>query len=181
MCYLSFIFQFSLIDLRGKSFVSHSRPWRKYGKLLWDYLFNFIGFVWTHSRNVFSRKDRCNNDITCSGNHVENLFISASGLLKSSSIWRRSLAAFLSLLMHAQPRRCSCCKASLLHHKIKDSYWTDHVLVHINSPRVFSFLISTSNSVVFIAARISYIRFFTAVHMYDFHGYNHYSSLGRFI
>lgn len=105
--------------------------------------------------------------ITCSCNHVENLFISASGLLKSSSIWRRSLAAFLSLLMHAQPRRCSCCKASLLHHKIKDSYWTDHVLVHINSPRVFSFLISTSNSVVFIAARISYIRFFTAVHMYD--------------
>ena len=119
--------------------------------------------------------------ITRSCNHVENLFISASGLLKSSSIWRRSLAAFLSLLMHAQPRRCSCCKTSLLHHKIKDSYWTDHVLVHINSPRVFSFLISTSNSVVFIAARISYIRFFTAVHMYDFHGYNHYSSLGRFI
>ena len=119
--------------------------------------------------------------ITCSCNHVENLFISASGLLKSSSIWRRSLAAFLSLLMHAQPRRCSCCKASLLHHKIKDSYWTDHVLVHINSPRVFSFLISTSNSVVFIAARISYIRFFIAAHMYDFHDYNHYSSLGRFI
>ena len=119
--------------------------------------------------------------ITCSCNHVENLFISASGLLKCFSIWRRSLAAFLSLLMHAQPRRCSCCKVSLLHHKIKDSYWTDHVLVHINSPRVFSFLISTSNSVVFIAARISYIRFFTAVPMYDFHGYNHYSSLGRFI
>ena len=119
--------------------------------------------------------------ITCSCNHVENLFISASGLLKCFSIWRRSFAAFLSLLMHAQPRRCSCYKASLLHHKIKDSYWTDHVLVHINSPRVFSFLISTSNSVVFIAARISYIRFFTAVHMYDFHGYNHYSSLGRFI
>ena len=119
--------------------------------------------------------------ITCSCNHVENLFISASGLLKCFSIWRRSLAAFLSLLMHAQPRRCSCCKASLLQHKIKDSYWTDHVLVHINSPRVFSFLISTSNSVVFIAARISYIRFFTAVHMYDFHGYNHYSSLGQFI
>ena len=33
----------------------------------------------------------------------------------------------------------------------------------------FSGLISTTSSVVFIAARISYIRFFTAVHMYDFH------------
>ena len=29
--------------------------------------------------------------------------------------------------------------------------------------------ISTTSSVVFIAARISYIRFFTAVHIYDFH------------
>ena len=33
----------------------------------------------------------------------------------------------------------------------------------------FSGLISTTSSVVFIAARISYIRFFTAVHIYDFH------------
>ena len=33
----------------------------------------------------------------------------------------------------------------------------------------FSGLISTTSSVVFMAARISYIRFFTAVHMYDFH------------
>ena len=36
-------------------------------------------------------------------------------------------------------------------------------------PEFFSGLISTTSSVVFIAARISYIRFFTAVHMYDFH------------
>ena len=36
-------------------------------------------------------------------------------------------------------------------------------------PEFFSGLISTSSSVVFIAARISYIRFFTAVHIYDFH------------
>ena len=97
---------------------------------------------------------------------MENLFIAASGLLKCSSNWIRSLAAFLSLLMHAQPRRCSCYKASLLHHKIKDSSKTDHVLVHINSPRVFSGFISTTSSVMFIAARISYIHFFTAVHVY---------------
>ena len=36
-------------------------------------------------------------------------------------------------------------------------------------PEFFSDLISTTSSVVFIAARISYIRFFTAVHIYDFH------------
>ena len=36
-------------------------------------------------------------------------------------------------------------------------------------PEFFSGLISTTSSVVFIAARISYIRFFTAVHIYDFH------------
>ena len=36
-------------------------------------------------------------------------------------------------------------------------------------PEFFSVLISTTSSVVFIAARISYIRFFTAVHIYDFH------------
>ena len=33
----------------------------------------------------------------------------------------------------------------------------------------FSGLISTTSSVVFMAARISYILFFTAVHIYDFH------------
>ena len=33
----------------------------------------------------------------------------------------------------------------------------------------FFFEKSTTSSVVFIAARISYIRFFTAVHIYDFH------------
>ena len=33
----------------------------------------------------------------------------------------------------------------------------------------FSGLVSTTSSVVFIAARISYIRLFTAVHIYDFH------------
>ena len=33
----------------------------------------------------------------------------------------------------------------------------------------FSGLISTTSSVVFIAARISYIHLFTAVHIYDFH------------
>ena len=33
----------------------------------------------------------------------------------------------------------------------------------------FSGLISATNSVVFIVARISYVRFFTAVHIYDFH------------
>ena len=36
-------------------------------------------------------------------------------------------------------------------------------------PEFFSDLISTTSSVVFVAARISYIRFFTAVHIYDFH------------
>ena len=36
-------------------------------------------------------------------------------------------------------------------------------------PDFFSGLISTTSSVVFIAARISYIRFFTAMHTYDFH------------
>ena len=33
----------------------------------------------------------------------------------------------------------------------------------------FSGVISTTSSVMFIAARISYVRFFTAVHIYDFH------------
>ena len=33
----------------------------------------------------------------------------------------------------------------------------------------FQVLFSTSSSVVFIATRISYIRFFTAVHIYDLH------------
>ena len=33
----------------------------------------------------------------------------------------------------------------------------------------FSGLISTTSSIVFIAARIFYIRFFTAVHINDFH------------
>ena len=36
-------------------------------------------------------------------------------------------------------------------------------------PEFFSGLISTTSPEVFIAARISYIRFFTAVHRYDFH------------
>ena len=36
-------------------------------------------------------------------------------------------------------------------------------------PEFFSSLIPTTSSVVFIAAMISYIRFFTAVHIYDFH------------
>ena len=36
-------------------------------------------------------------------------------------------------------------------------------------PGFFSGLISTTSSVVFITTRISYIRFFTAVHIYDFH------------
>ena len=47
---------------------------------------------------------------------------------------------------------------------------------------IFSGLISTTSSVVFIAARIAYICFFTAVHIYDFHIFPiiiHY--LGRFI
>ena len=33
----------------------------------------------------------------------------------------------------------------------------------------FSGLISTTSSIVFIAARIFYVRFFTAVHIHDFH------------
>ena len=33
----------------------------------------------------------------------------------------------------------------------------------------FPSLISTTRSVVFIAARIAYIRFLTAMHIYDFH------------
>ena len=33
----------------------------------------------------------------------------------------------------------------------------------------FQVLISTTISVVFLVARISYIRFFTEVHIYDFH------------
>ena len=36
-------------------------------------------------------------------------------------------------------------------------------------PEFFSGLISTTTSVVFIAARIPYIRFFTAMHVYDFY------------
>ena len=36
-------------------------------------------------------------------------------------------------------------------------------------PEFLAGLISTTSSVVFIAARISYIRFFTAVHVLDFH------------
>ena len=36
-------------------------------------------------------------------------------------------------------------------------------------PEFFSGLISTTSSVVFIAARISYIHFFTTVQIYDFH------------
>ena len=36
-------------------------------------------------------------------------------------------------------------------------------------PEFFSGLISTTSSVVFIAARIAYICLFTAVHIYDFH------------
>ena len=35
-------------------------------------------------------------------------------------------------------------------------------------PEFFSGLISTTSSVVFIAARISYIRFFDAMHIYVF-------------
>ena len=42
-------------------------------------------------------------------------------------------------------------------------------------PEFFSGLISTTSSVVFIAARISYIRFFDAMHIYVFlYNYNHY-------
>ena len=37
------------------------------------------------------------------------------------------------------------------------------------SVNFFSGVISTTSSVMFIAARISYVRFFTAVHIYDFH------------
>ena len=36
-------------------------------------------------------------------------------------------------------------------------------------PDFFLGLISTTSSIVFIAARIFYIRFFTAVHIHDFH------------
>ena len=36
-------------------------------------------------------------------------------------------------------------------------------------PEFFSGLISTTSSVVFIAVKISYIRFFTAVHICDFY------------
>ena len=36
-------------------------------------------------------------------------------------------------------------------------------------PEFFSGSISTSSSVVFLAARVSYIRFFTVVFIYDFH------------
>ena len=38
-------------------------------------------------------------------------------------------------------------------------------------PEFFSGLISTTSSVVFLAARISYIRFFSAVHIYEYHIY----------
>ena len=38
-----------------------------------------------------------------------------------------------------------------------------------SGPEFFSGLISNTSSVVFMAARISYMRFFTAVHIYDFH------------
>ena len=36
-------------------------------------------------------------------------------------------------------------------------------------PEFFQVLFSTSSSVAFLAARISYIRFFTAVQIYEFH------------
>ena len=39
----------------------------------------------------------------------------------------------------------------------------------VRAKKFFSGLISITSSVVFIAARISYIRFFTAVQIYDFH------------
>ena len=38
-------------------------------------------------------------------------------------------------------------------------------------PEFFSGLISSTSSVVFFAARISYIRFFSAVHIYEYHIY----------
>ena len=42
-------------------------------------------------------------------------------------------------------------------------------MIFIYFQSFFSGLISTTSSVVFIAARIAYICLFTAVHIYDFH------------
>ena len=51
------------------------------------------------------------------------------------------------------------------HSNISQRSWVEIPYV----PDFFPGLISTTSSVVFIAASISYIRFFTAVHIYDFH------------
>ena len=51
------------------------------------------------------------------------------------------------------------------HNNISQRSWVKILYGH----ETFTGIISTTSSIVFIAARISNIRFFTAVHIYDFH------------
>ena len=51
------------------------------------------------------------------------------------------------------------------HNNISQRSWVQILYGH----EIFTVIISTTSSIVFIAARISNIRFFAAVHIYDFH------------
>ena len=53
----------------------------------------------------------------------------------------------------------------LLAELVERRYRRGHVFTIPHVPEFFSGLISTTSSIVFIAARISYIRFFTGVHI----------------
>ena len=91
----------------------------------------------------------------------------------------------LKVLKWVQPSPDSCAMVKIsLRFLFYEATHINVRLVYINShsnisqrswfqipygPEFFSVLISTTSSVVFIAARIFYIRFFTAVHIYDFH------------